>query len=108
MAGVWRATDTLLGRQVAIKRLSPLLKANRAASERFRREGQAAARLSHPGILTVFDAGEDDEGPWLAMELIEGETLASLLSTNGPMDLNAVAAFMDEAAAAVDYAHQNG
>ena len=45
MAVVWRATDTLLGRQVAIKRLSPHLKANREASERFRREGQAAARL---------------------------------------------------------------
>ncbi len=59
MATVWRATDTLLGRQLAIKRLSPHLKSNKTASERFRREGQAAARLNHPGILTVFDAGED-------------------------------------------------
>jgi len=108
MATVWRATDTLLGRQLAIKRLSPHLKSDRAASERFRREGQAAARLNHPGILTVFDAGEDSKGPWIAMELIEGETLASRLAANGPMDLAAVASFIGQAAAAVDYAHENG
>ncbi len=108
MATVWRATDTLLGRQLAIKRLSPHLKSDRAASERFRREGQAAARLNHPGILTVFDAGEDGDGPWIAMELIEGETLAKRLADKGPMDLGAVASFMGQAAAAVDYAHENG
>lgn len=108
MATVWRATDTLLGRQLAIKRLSPHLKADRAASERFRREGQAAARLNHPGILTVFDAGEDADGPWIAMELIEGETLARRLAAKGPMDLVTVASFMEQAAAAVDYAHDNG
>lgn len=108
MATVWRATDTLLGRQLAIKRLSPHLKSDRAASERFRREGQAAARLNHPGILIVFDAGEDADGPWIAMELIEGETLAKRLAANGPMDLPAVASFMTQAAAAVDYAHENG
>jgi eukaryotic-like serine/threonine-protein kinase len=108
MATVWRATDTLLGRQLAIKRLSPHLKSDRAASERFRREGQAAARLNHSGILTVFDAGEDQDGPWIAMELIEGETLAKRLAADGPMDLMAVASFMRQAAAAVDYAHENG
>ena len=108
MATVWRATDTLLGRQLAIKRLSPHLKADRAASERFRREGQAAAQLNHPGILTVFDAGEDDDGPWIAMELIEGETLAHRLAANGPMDPATVAGFIEQAAAAVDYAHENG
>jgi len=108
MATVWRATDTLLGRQLAIKRLSPHLKLDRAASERFRREGQAAARLNHPGILTVFDAGEDVDGPWIAMELIEGETLAKRLAAKGPMDLVAVASFIEQAAAAVDYAHENG
>lgn len=108
MATVWRATDTLLGRQLAIKRLSPHLKSDRAASERFRREGQAAARLNHPGILTVFDAGEDQDGPWIAMELIEGETLAKRLASSGPMGLVAVASFIGQAAAAVDYAHENG
>ncbi len=108
MATVWRATDTLLGRQLAIKRLSPHLKSDRAASERFRREGQAAARLNHPGILTVFDAGEDQDGPWIAMELIQGETLAKRLASGGPMDLVAVASFIGQAAAAVDYAHENG
>jgi serine/threonine-protein kinase len=108
MATVWRATDTLLERQLAIKRLSPHLRSDRAASDRFRREGQAAAGLSHPGIVTVFDAGEDQDGPWIAMELIEGETLGKRLAANGPMDLAAVGSFMGQAAAAVDYAHENG
>jgi serine/threonine protein kinase len=108
MATVWRATDTLLERQLAIKRLSPHLRSDRAASDRFRREGQAAAGLSHPGIVTVFDAGEDQDGPWIAMELIEGETLGKRLAAHGPMDLAAVGSFMGQAAAAVDYAHENG
>ena len=108
MATVWRATDTLLGRELAIKRLSPHLRADHAAAERFRREGQSAARLNHPGILTVFDAGEDEDGPWIAMELIAGETLAQRLAAGGPMDLTSVASAMAQAAAAVDYAHENG
>ena len=108
MATVWRATDTLLGRELAIKRLSPHLKADKTASERFRREGQAAARLNHPGILTVFDAGEDLDGPWIAMELITGETLAHRLAVEGAMDLNTVSSVIAQAAAAVDYAHDNG
>jgi serine/threonine protein kinase len=108
MATVWRATDTLLDRQLAIKRLSPHLKSDRAASDRFRREGQAAARLNHPGILTVFDAGEDEAGPWIAMELIEGETLAKRLAASGRMDLATVGSFIGQVAAAVDYAHANG
>ena len=108
MATVWRATDTLLGRDLAIKRLSPHLKADRTAAERFRREGQAAARLNHPGILTVFDAGEDADGPWIAMELIAGETLAHRLAASGPMDLKTVSSVIAQAAAAVDYAHDNG
>ena len=108
MATVWRATDTLLGRELAIKRLSPHLKSDKTASERFRREGQAAARLNHPGILTVFDAGEDLDGPWIAMELIAGETLAHRLAVEGAMDLNTVSSVIAQAAAAVDYAHANG
>ncbi|MEX0667250.1 MAG: serine/threonine-protein kinase, partial [Acidimicrobiia bacterium] len=108
MSSVWRATDTLLGRQLAIKRLSPHLKFDRPSSERFRREAQAAAQLNHPGILTVFDAGEDQDGPWIAMELIEGETLAHRLLANGPMDLTTVVSVIDQVAAAVDYAHENG
>ena len=108
MATVWRATDTLLGRELAIKRLSSHLRADQTAAGRFRREGQAAARLNHPGILTVFDAGEDEDGPWIAMELIAGETLAHRLAAGGPMDLTTVSSVIAQAAAAVDYAHDNG
>jgi tRNA A-37 threonylcarbamoyl transferase component Bud32 len=108
MASVWRATDTLLGRRIAIKRLSPHLISDRTSADRFRREAQAAAQLNHPGILTVFDAGEDQDGPWIAMELIEGETLAQRLAADGPMELITAVAFIDQVAAAVDYAHDNG
>ncbi len=107
MATVWRATDQVLGRQVAIKRLSPHLASDPSASERFRREAQAAARLNHPGILVVHDAGEDEEGPFIAMELIAGETLAQRLAA-GAIDVATAISIAHQVAAAVDHAHENG
>jgi len=107
MATVWRATDHVLDRQVAIKKLSAPLTSDPAAAERFRREAQAAAGLNHPGILVVHDAGDDDDGPWIAMELIQGETLADTLK-RGPLPLPDVMAITEQVAAALDHAHQNG
>ena len=80
MATVWKANDTLLGRAVAIKRLLPHLAKDPGAAGRFKREAHAAAGLSHPGIVTVFDTGEDDEGPFIVLELIQGQTLAAKVS----------------------------
>ncbi len=108
MSTVWRAADTLLGRKVAIKRLSPHLTLDPQAAARFRREAQAAARLSHPGIVTVFDVGEDEDGPWIAMELIEGETLAAVLARTGPLPLAVVVSIAGQVAAALDHAHGRG
>lgn len=108
MSTVWRAADTLLGRKVAVKRLSPHLTLDPQASARFRREAQAAARLGHPGIVTVFDVGEDEDGPWIAMELIEGETLAALLARTGSLPLAAVLSIAEQVAAALDHAHGRG
>jgi len=108
MATVWRAKDTLLGRFVAIKRLAPHLANDEVAAQRFNREAQAAAGLSHPGIVTVFDTGEDDEGPFIVLELIEGPTLADHLAETGPIDPATVVALVSQVASALDHAHAQG
>ena len=108
MATVWRATDTLLGRSVAVKRLLPHLALDPAAAERFKREAQAAAGLSHPGIVTVFDTGEDDDGPFMILELIEGETLAARLTSVGPLAPALVVDIVSQVGSALDHAHGLG
>ncbi|HYT29676.1 MAG TPA: protein kinase, partial [Actinomycetota bacterium] len=81
MAEVYRATDQVLRRQVAVKILSPALAGDDRFVERFRREAQAVARLNHPNVVRVFDSGSDEEIRFLVMELVEGRTLADLLRT---------------------------
>lgn len=108
MATVWRAKDTLLGRFVAVKRLLPHLAGDPVAAQRFDREAQAAAGLSHPGIVTVFDSGVDTEGPFIVLELIEGPTLADHLAETGPLDPATVVAIVSQVASALDHAHAQG
>jgi hypothetical protein len=108
MASVHRAQDQLLGRQVAIKRLLPHLAADPDAAERFRHEAQAAASLNHPGIVTVYDTGVDEAGPYIVMELIEGETLAARLADEGPLGVPRATAIVRGAAVALDHAHASG
>ncbi|MFF9406588.1 serine/threonine-protein kinase [Streptomyces anandii] len=90
MGVVWRATDQLLGRRVAVKEL-PLddtLSAEEARLQRDRtlREARAVAQLRHPHIIVVHDVVEDDERPYIVMELIEGGSLADRIAANGPVD----------------------
>jgi serine/threonine-protein kinase len=108
MATVWRAEDTVLGRFVAIKRLLPHLDGDPAASERFEREARAAAMLHHPGIVTVFDTGEDADGPYIVFELVKGATVADRLANSGPMSPSEVAGVVTQVAAALDHAHTRG
>ena len=108
MATVWRATDTVLGRSVAVKRLLPHLALDPRAAERFKREAQAAAALSHPGIVTVFDTGEDEEGPFIILELIEGETLAAHLAEAGPLSPGDIVDIVSQVGSALDHAHALG
>jgi len=105
MATVWKARDTLLGRTVAIKRLLPHLADDPGAAERFKREAQAAAALNHRGIVTVFDTGDDDSGPYIVLELLAGETLAALLARSGPLDPRTVIDFVSQVGVALDHAH---
>ncbi|MEU7717596.1 serine/threonine-protein kinase [Streptomyces tibetensis] len=90
MAVVWRATDQLLGRSVAVKELpyDETLSAAQARRQRDRtlREARAVAQLSHPHIIVVHDVVEDGERPYIVMELIEGGSLADRLARRGPVD----------------------
>ena len=84
MAQVYRARDRLLDRPVALKVLFPELSVDRAFVERFRREAQAAANLSHPNIVPVFDWGEDSGTYFIVMEFIDGQPLSAVLRDRGP------------------------
>ncbi len=79
MAQVWRATDCVLGRPVAVKVLHPHLATDRAFVVRFRREAVAAARLSHPGIVSIYDTVASPGLEAIVMELVEGRTLRAVL-----------------------------
>jgi eukaryotic-like serine/threonine-protein kinase len=79
MASVWLAVDERLGRPVAVKIVADTLAGDEQWLRRFRREAQAAARLSHPGVVPVFDYGVEDDRPYLVMEYVTGGTLARRL-----------------------------
>jgi serine/threonine protein kinase len=108
MATVWRGRDRSLDRAVAIKRLHPNIAAEPQAADRFKREALAAASLSHPGVVTVFDAGEDHEGPFIVMEFVEGETLANLLRREERLSPERGVEIAARVAEALDHAHRRG
>jgi serine/threonine protein kinase/WD40 repeat protein len=80
MGAVYEGFDESLGRKVAVKVIRPDLLAFEGARERFRREVEAVARLSHAGIVPVYQVGEEHGMPWFAMELVEGQSLADIVS----------------------------
>jgi len=107
MGEVWSARDRRLHRNVALKFISPQFARNRAARERFEREARAAAALNHPNICTIYDVGEADGQSFLAMELLEGETLEHRLQEAGvPMD--SLVIWGIEIADALEAAHSHG
>ena len=84
MAEVYRARDELLGRDVAVKVLSPRLSDDKSFVERFRREAQAAANLSHPNIVSLYDYGSEGDTYFIVMEFIDGRTLAEIIRKKAP------------------------
>ena len=108
MAEVYRARDRLLDRPVALKVLFPELSVDRSFVERFRREAQAAANLSHPNIVPVFDWGEDTGTYFIVMEFVDGRPLSSILKTSGPLSAERTADVGAHVAAALGYAHKHG
>jgi serine/threonine-protein kinase len=85
MATVDLAHDVELDRPVALKRLAENLARDEELRRRFVREARLAARLAHPNVVRVFDVGEDDGRPFIAMEYVDGETLAELIARRGPL-----------------------
>ena len=107
MAQVYLARDLLLDRPVALKVLFPELSVDRAFVERFRREAKAAANLTHPNIVSVYDWGQGEHTYFIVMEYVDGRTLSSILR-DGPIDVVRAAAIGADVAAALDFAHRRG
>ena len=108
MAEVYLARDQLLDRRVALKVLFPELSIDRSFVERFRREAQSAANLSHPNIVSVYDWGEEDDTYFIVMEYIDGRPLSSLLRAQGALLADRAASIGADVAAALAFAHRNG
>ena len=108
MATIYRATDTGLGRDVALKLLRPEYMRDPDFSSRFRQEAQAAASLSHPNVVTVYDYGEDPSGPFIVMELVDGEDLSAILRRSGALPPRKAARIGAGVARALAAAHARG
>jgi beta-lactam-binding protein with PASTA domain len=107
MADVFSARDLLLDRQVAVKVLFPEFATDANFVERFRREAQSAASLSHPNIVNVYDWGKYEGTYFIVMEEVQGRTLAEILSTNKQLTSKQAAEIASEVAAALGFAHDN-
>src|SRR5207248_10941695 len=107
MGEVYRARDTRLGRDVAIKVLPAQLSASAELRERFEREARAISRLNHPHVCTLYDVGHQDGVDYLVMEYLEGETLADALG-RGPLPRRDALRIAADVAGALDTAHRLG
>jgi serine/threonine protein kinase len=107
MGVVYEAEDTKLGRKVALKFLPPELASDPSTLERFQREARAASALNHPGICTVHAIDEHEGQHFIAMELLEGETLAERIR-RGPFELGSLLDLGTQIADALESAHAKG
>src|SRR6059058_1212317 len=108
MAEVYLAHDRLLDRPVALKMLFPELSVDRSFVERFRREAQAAANLTHPNIVSVYDWGEDAGTYFIVMEFVDGRPLSTVLRSERTLPPDRAAEIGAEVAAALEFAHRHG
>src|SRR5512143_3551669 len=107
-ATVYRATDTVLERDVALKILKPGWTDDAKAVERFMREAKQAARLRHANVVTIYDVGQAEGRLFIAMELVRGRSLQQIIAEDGAQPWTRVLAILEQSAAALDYAHAEG
>jgi eukaryotic-like serine/threonine-protein kinase len=108
MATVYLAEDSSLGRKVALKVMAERYAEDGEFVERFRREAQAAARLNHPNIIAVYDRGEANGRPYIAMEYLQGRTLKQVIQKEGPLPAERAIAIAMQVLAGLRYAHEHG
>jgi eukaryotic-like serine/threonine-protein kinase len=108
MATVYLAEDSSLGRKVALKVMAERYAEDGEFVERFRREAQAAARLNHPNIIAVYDRGQADGRPYIAMEYLQGRTLKQVIQAEGPLPPERAIAIAMQVLAGLRYAHEHG
>jgi serine/threonine protein kinase len=106
MGIVYKAKDNVLERVVAFKVLPANLKDHPQALKNFFREAKSAARLNHPNIVTVYDAGEEAGTYYIAMEFVEGETIKQILNRAGRLPIKAVLMIAGQVCRALEYAHE--
>jgi serine/threonine protein kinase/tetratricopeptide (TPR) repeat protein len=108
MGSVYLAEHRVLGRRVALKVINPELLSDPNALERFRSEARAAACLSHPNVVTVYDAETAGDGHFLVMEYVAGTDLARLVAKCGPLPVEAACDYVAQAALGLEHAHRHG
>ena len=112
MGVVYKALDPVIDRPVAIKTILKSLLgqdlSGSSAAERFRHEARAVGRLSHPGIVAIYEYGEDEDTAYIAMEYVEGRSLAQVLATTPRLPEADILTLMDQLLAALDCAHRAG
>lgn len=107
-ATVYRALDTRLNREIALKILNPALTSDPRFIELFHREAQTAASLKHPHIVTIYDTGEFEMRLFITMELLAGLDLRRRITRDGPLPLPLTVSVIEQIASALDYAHGRG
>ena len=108
MGCVYKALDPVIGRTVAIKTLTAGLAEEELAEfkRRFLREARTAGRVSHPNVVTIYDVGESEGTPFIAMEYVEGRTLRAILDAEGPLGAEVACRIATQVAAGLAAAHK--
>jgi serine/threonine protein kinase len=107
MGEVYRARDTRLGREVALKVLPEEMSSNRERLARFEQEARSASALNHPNVVTIYDVGVEGSTFYIAMELVEGQTLRELVAS-GPLPVRRILSLGSQIAEGLARAHSSG